>query len=122
MRIDRDHHLGHYQIKHYETGRIQVNQTWYDTSIIIGTSVLEYWAPQTLEALEIKHFNRIIELEPKIALLGVGHDMKFPDSELLAPFAENNIGIEVMTTRAACRTFEVLMAEGRNAIAALIIR
>ena len=62
-----------------------------------------------------------VALEPEIVLLGTGDRQHFPHPRLLAPLTERRIGVEVMDTRAACRTFNILVAEGRRVAAALVI-
>jgi uncharacterized protein len=58
---------------------------------------------------------------PELLILGTGRRQRFPRAELLAPLAEAGIGWEVMDTGAACRTYNILMSEGRNVAAALLM-
>jgi uncharacterized protein len=60
-------------------------------------------------------------MAPEIVLVGSGRAFAFPDPSLLAPLYAAGIGVEVMDTRAACRTYNLLLGEGRNVIAALIV-
>jgi uncharacterized protein len=60
-------------------------------------------------------------MEPEVVLLGTGRKQAFPAPRLLKTFYQRGIGFEAMTTEAACRTFNVLVSEGRTAVAALII-
>jgi uncharacterized protein len=71
--------------------------------------------------LEAKHLHLLVKMSPKVLLLGVGEKSQILPQDLLDPFINAGIGVEVMTTGAACRTYNVLMAEGRNVVAALII-
>ena len=68
-----------------------------------------------------EHLEAVLELEPEVVLLGTGRKQAFPAPRLLRAFFERGIGFEAMTTEAACRTFNVLVSEGRTAVAALII-
>jgi uncharacterized protein len=62
-----------------------------------------------------------LELNPQILLLGTGKTHCFPPAELMGAVLKQNVGLEVMTTDAACRTYNVLVSEGRSVVAALII-
>lgn len=65
--------------------------------------------PMSLESIE-----HLITLAPELILFGTGDTQVFPAPALLAPLYQKRIGFEVMNTRAACRTFNLLIAEGRN--------
>lgn len=104
----------HYQIRSYERGKIIVNDQAITQPVIISATQLIYpWDENNLEA--------ILNLSPKIVLLGTGEVFKILSPKFLSPFYQKNIGVEVMNTSAACRTFNVLAAEGRNVVAGLII-
>ena len=63
----------------------------------------------------------MVELAPEIVLLGTGAQFRFPEPALLAPLYKAGIGVEVMDTPAACRTYNILLGEGRNVVAALLV-
>ena len=67
------------------------------------------------------HLAAIVEMRPEIVFLGSGAAFRFPEPALLAPLYRAGIGVEVMDTPAACRTYNILMGEGRNVVAALIV-
>ncbi len=77
------------------------------------------WPPQQLTELCAEHLQDIKELEPEVLLIGSGKNMRFPSTEQLAALARLGIGHEVMDTAAACRTYNVLVGEGRKVVAAL---
>jgi uncharacterized protein len=79
------------------------------------------WPPQRIEQATLADFRAIAALEPEIVLLGSGRGLRFPPAALLAPLYERGIGVEVMDTGAACRTYNILVTEGRIAAAALIM-
>lgn len=123
MQLNKDPHHGEYVINAYEDGVIVVNKACYKNSLIVsGKQLIDNWPPQRMEELKTDHFKPIIEMNPEVVILGTGQKLIFPDPSLLAPFYNNNIGVEVMDTQAACRTFTVLMAENRNAVAALCVK
>jgi len=61
------------------------------------------------------------ELEKELIILGTGPGIVFPPQHLLQPLVAGQIGLEVMDTRAACRTYNILIADGRSVAAALIL-
>jgi uncharacterized protein len=110
-------------ISSYRRGHsVTVNAQLYCASILLMPKHLEAWPPQSLEDLRVEHFCRILELRPGCVIFGSGQRFQFPQAALLAPLTDANIGVEVMDTAAACRTYNVLMAEGRKVAAALLMR
>jgi len=92
------------------------------SSAIIMPKLLLDWPPQTLSALSQLHVERIVELRPEIVLLGTGTTLTWPDDQVLTPLVNGEIGFEIMDTASACRTYNILMYEGRNVAAALIMK
>lgn len=114
MQISLETGLGTYLIQSYSSHEIKINNTVFKHSLIVSSlKIIEPWQPTDLEI--------ILSLNPEVVLLGTGSHLKFPSPEKLSLFLERKIGIEVMDTGAACRTFNVLVSEGRNAVAALIL-
>lgn len=110
-----------YRIRGYEPGRIFVDEQAIETSIIVAGSVLRQdWPPRTFDELEPSHLEPILELDPEIVLLGTGERQHFPHRAFMRVMLEKGIGLEVMDTASACRTYHVLMAEGRMVVAALL--
>ena len=123
MGLTRDENQASNQIRGFQPGRIQVNNHFYTTSIIVSAErLIENWHPQTISELTRDDLRIIIELSPAIFLLGTGSSLEFPDLEIYGDLINEGIGVEVMDTAAACRTYTVLTAENRNVVAALIIK
>ena len=123
MELNLDTGEGQYHIRGYGTGFIQINDEKVDHSVIVTPNkLIDPWPPQSLTELNATHFLLLFDLKPEIVLLGTGPRLSFPDPALLSDFYAKKIGIEVMDTAAACRTYAVLMAEGRKVAAALLIR
>jgi uncharacterized protein len=80
--------------------------------------ILDWIAPD--EVLSPKHLRQILEMEPEIVILGTGARIHFPDPALLAQCQQASVGMEVMDTGAACRTYNVLASEGRKVCAAFM--
>jgi len=122
MKLSIDYNTSRYTINAYEPGQIKVNNQSYEKSLLISPESLHLqWQPAHIDDLDEAHIDFILELKPEIILLGTGRQLKFPDQRLIARAMTQGIGFEVMDTGAACRTFNVLSAEDRNVIAALII-
>jgi len=123
MRFDLDMGEGANQIRAYAAGQVKINDKVYHQSIIVTPrEIIENWQPKNISELKSTDFDKIIALKPEIVLLGTGEQLCFPDSVILHPLKEHAIGFEVMNTAAACRTYTVLVAEGRNVLAALLLR
>ena len=121
--LDLDENRGAFQIRGYKPGTIKVNDQIHTESIIITPNqLILHWQPQTFSELTSASFDSIIELKPDILLLGTGSKMELVLPELYGQLINLGIGVEVMDTSAACRTFNALSAENRNVVAALIIR
>jgi len=109
-------------IRAYTAGQITVNQVIYTHSLVVLPGhIVADWSPQTFAELTLAHFAALVPLHPELVILGTGQRQRFPRAELLAPLAEAGIGWEIMDTGAACRTYNILMGEGRNVAAALLI-
>lgn len=89
--------------------------------VIAPDRLLRDWPPQRVEALQADHLAALLPLQPELVLLGSGRHFRFPDAAALQALAAHGIGVEVMDTGAACRTYNVLAAEGRRVVAALIL-
>ena len=91
-------------------------------SITIRTNgAINSWLPQNISDFKIEHFSSFTKEQPEIVLLGTGKKLTFPPQDCLSLLQQNNIGYEVMDTAAACRTFNVLAAEGRDVILAIVM-
>ena len=82
--------------------------------------VIQPWGPSSVDLLTAEHIDELVALEPQIIVLGTGARQVFPDPAIYARTMERCIGFEVMDTGAACRTYNILMAEGRRVVAAFL--
>lgn len=105
----------------YGEDYIAVNQEKYSTNLILlPESIIPEWTSAKLESLTEADMQRLLELGTEIILLGTGNRLRFPPGALLRPFAVAGIGLDVMDLQAACRTYNILAAEGRKVAAALL--
>ncbi|HXN16040.1 MAG TPA: Mth938-like domain-containing protein [Usitatibacter sp.] len=122
MKIEREQAEGKNTFTGYGEGYVEVNGARHSESLVVSAErVITDWPAPSLEALRPDHLAAIIELSPEIVLLGTGAKFRFPDAALLAPLYKAGIGVEVMDTPAACRTYNILLSEGRSVVAALIL-
>lgn len=106
----------------YGSNYIEINACRYESSLLLmPEGPVEAWSCQGFADLKIEDFEKIAQKQPALVILGSGKKIQFPRPELIAPLIRAKIGIETMDLQAACRTYNVLMAEGRNVLAALII-
>lgn len=106
----------------YGPGQVTINQAVYRRSLIVTpVRVIADWPPQDAAALVAAHFAPIRELAPEVVILGTGARARFPRPAHVRVLIEANIGLEVMDTGAACRTYNILMQDGRRVLAALLM-
>lgn len=127
MEIVRDPLLesGRPVVRHYRPGEIRVRGTAYSASLILTPQqIIADWRPQDAADLAAADLERLLALDPRpdMVLLGTGERQRFPQRDVLAPLLAAGIGLEIMDTAAACRTWNVVLSEGRRAAAALIIK
>lgn len=100
---------------------IQVVDDFYPSAIILSAKeVITDWPVKSVHDIDRRHLEQILELAPEVVLIGTGRDQAFLPPELLMVFYERGVGVEVMNTSAACRTFNVLVSESRKVVGALI--
>ena len=111
----------HLFIRAVSADGVRIGDTLYTGALAIAAETLiENWGPCRLEDLEEAHLEAILGLDPEVVLLGTGARQAFLPPAQLAPFYRRGVGIELMTTDAACRTFNILASEGRRVVAALL--
>ncbi len=121
MKLHLDHPDNVNAITGYGAGYVQVNQTRHEGSLIVMPSrLIEGWRPRGFADLQAADFAELAALQVEIVLLGTGEQLRFPHPKLTAALLERRIGIESMSTAAACRTYNILMGEGRSVAAALL--
>lgn len=122
MRFAEDHNDARYLIRAYTSGQVTVNEDVLTNSLIVSAErLMRDWQPQCFEQLTAAHLQVAVALRPEILLLGTGAQLRFPHPSLLAELHNQGIGVEVMDTAAACRTYNVLVSEGRRVAAALLM-
>jgi uncharacterized protein len=103
-----------------EEGICVNNDFFHNPFIISGQRIVPVWGVESPADINEASLQAIFELRPEVVLLGTGKTQVFLPPTTQGYFFRRNIGFEVMTTDAACRTFNVLVAEGRHVVAALM--
>jgi len=143
MQVNLDSDIRSYTIRAYEPGAISLTvpysaenapqarpgeqasaplgiETISSSFIVSPRHLLPGWPPASISNLQAEHLEAIIELQPELVLLGTGAQLTFPPPQILAALHRQRIGVEIMDTAAACRTYNILMTEGRFVVAGLI--
>ncbi len=106
----------------YGDDYVEVNAVRYDHSIVVTPDrEVEPWPVARFEDLTSEHFAGVAALGPELVVFGSGRKLRFPHPRLLAPLSNRGIGVETMDVQAACRTYNILMAEGRKVVAVLLV-
>jgi uncharacterized protein len=121
MKLQADRIEGPNAIARHGPGGVLVNGIEYrSSSIVPWRGEVSAWAPRRFESLSEAHFAALAGLAPELVIFGSGARLRFPRPALLRPLIDRGIGVETMDTAAACRTYNVLIAEGRAVVAALL--
>jgi len=109
-------------IRTYAPRQVLINQDTYSASLIVMPDrIIPDWPPQSFQDLAPLHLETLARLGAEVVLLGTGRQLRFPRAELLAPLVAAGVGWEIMDTGAACRTYNILMVDGRKVAAALLM-
>ena len=122
MKLSEDYTAGTYVIQSYTDDSIVVNDKALRHSFLISnTSLNTDWGVDHIEQITHTHWRDIIEQQPEVILIGTGASLIFPHPASYAPAIDQVIGVEFMDTRAACRTYNILLSEDRFIIAGIIL-
>lgn len=99
-----------------------VDRSYSASLILCRDRVIESWAATDIDTLTPEHVAPLLALRPDVVLLGTGSHQRFPSQAVLAAFLQRGIGVEVMDNAAAARTWDILAGEGRNVVAAFMLR
>jgi uncharacterized protein len=109
-------------VRAYSSAEIVIGERIMRSSLVVtARDLIADWPPRSIADLTEAHLAAVLALEPQVVLLGTGARQRFPEARILAAAAGAGIGVEVMDTAAACRTYNVLLAEERRVAAALIL-
>jgi len=147
MQINPDYNTAAYTIRSYQSGEIVIFEPTstshheksnsksendqpranaillklHNSFIITPEKLIEKWDVDNPHLLTKDHFQTIAQLKPELVILGTGEKIHFPSAEDYLFLQQQGIGVEVMDTAAACRTYNFLVADGRNVAAGLFM-
>ena len=121
MKLQADRIEGTNAISRHGPGGVIVNGIEHRRSVIVPwQGAVSAWDVTGFEALTPAHFDALAALAPELVIFGSGVRLRFAHPRLLEPLMTRRIGVETMDTSAACRTYNVLLGEGRAVVAALL--
>ena len=109
-------------VRQVEPGRIRIgNEVLHNNLLLTVEHEIHDWGIEDIGKLDEQSLETILGDAPEMIVVGTGWKPVFPPRELVFSMARRGIGFETMDTPAACRTFNILINEGRRAAAALIV-
>lgn len=112
----------HHLITGYGPDYIEINKQRYAKNLIVmADKLILDWQSIDFASLAEAHFAHIADLKPEVVLLGTGEKHRFLHPKIVQNLTAQDIPLECMTTAAACRTYNILMSEGRTVAAMLIL-
>ena len=122
MKFNLDQPAARHVVRGYGPGQLRIGERTFDRSVIVtAETLIEGWRPARMDDLQPPDLEPLLRLAPEVLLIGSGARQAFPERATLAALYAARIGFEIMDTGAACRTYNVLVAEGRKVVAALIV-
>ena len=101
--------------------KARINEETLTHSVIVTPdTIVKNWPPQSFDELRQSHIEQLSEFNSEVVILGTGQTLRFPAAKWIAVLHGRGIGFEVMDTGAACRTYNILMSDGRKVLAALL--
>ena len=124
MKLYQDKHANTNVITGYGDDHVMISKTRHEGNVLVSAGqVVNAWAPQAggdLAGLSAEDLARAAELGAEILIIGTGRRQRFPQPQLLRGLVEARIGFEFMDFAAACRTYNILVAEGRAVVVGLL--
>jgi len=106
----------------YELDSVEINAITFSHSLIVLPETKPVaWPVDRFDAITIEHFAQIDATQPDVVILGTGNKQRFIHPRLIAALTARRVGVECMDNQAACRTYNILMAEGRKVALALVM-
>ena len=110
------------RVSGYTDDSVTVNgEKFYNSLILHSSRELLMWRPQAVEEIAAEDIAELIKGGPEVILLGTGANMQLIDDHILSVAWQQQIGVEIMPTGAACRTYNIMIADLREVVAGLII-
>lgn len=121
MKFQPDTFAGTNAISRHEPGAVWVNNQRLEGSLLVPwKGEVRAWSAVDHALLTAEHFSEVLAMKPELVICGSGARLRFISAALYRCLIDARIGLEAMDTAAACRTYNVLAAEGRSVVAALL--
>ena len=122
MKFAQDSQEDGYVITAYDENSVSINGKTFSQSLVVaGTRLHEHWDIADIELLRSSHIELVLSFQPELIIIGTGNNLVFPAVEIYSGIIGHGIGVDFMDTGAACRTYNILMSEGRDVVAGLIL-
>ena len=104
----------------YGNDYVEINKNPHRGSLIVSGQQIEPWPVANFASLNESHFAMIAAMNPELVLIGTGQSIRFPHPKLYRSLTDRQIGVDMMDISALCRTFNVLISEGRRVVAGIV--
>ena len=122
MKFAQDSQEDGYVITAYDDNSVSINGKSFTQSLVVASTRLnENWNIADIKLLSSSHIEEILSFQPELVIIGTGNRLFFPEIEIYSGIIKHGIGVDFMDTGAACRTYNILMSEGRDVVAGLIL-
>jgi uncharacterized protein len=105
----------------YGPGYIEINGARHAGHLILEAASVQPWSVAGFESLRLEDFDPVLRLTPEVILLGTGLRHRLVDPRLIAALASSGVALETMDTKAACRTYNILVSDGRRVAGAFLL-
>jgi uncharacterized protein len=121
MKLHPDQNNALNTVTAYGSGYFEINRVRHEGALLLmPEGEVRRWQVDSYEALSAADLEPLLELAPEVILLGTGSRHRHPSPRLTAALSRAGVGLEAMDSSAACRTYNILMGEGRRVLAALL--
>lgn len=109
-------------VRSWRPGELRIGKDIWREPVLLSPEEVQPWPLDDDEPVTLEHLAPLIEQRPDVIILGTGETQRFSDHDIGSKLLVRGIGLEIMDTGAACRTYNVLASEGRAVAAALRVR
>ena len=122
MKLHQTQHQQYQTVTAYDDISVEINAIKFTHSLLVCPELPPIaWPVIHFSGLTEEHFKTIAALHPDVVILGTGKKQHFAHPKLSTCLTDQHVGVECMDSQAACRTYNILMTEGRKVVLALII-
>lgn len=125
MKLEQENPNSKSFIHRYDENSVVINQETFNKSVLCGADIPpQIWPNATPDTFQVQHIQTLLEHcehPPEVLLIGTGQQQVFPDTDIQRLLIQKKCPVEYMSTPAACRTFNILIGEGRKVVAGLLI-